>query len=488
MCDSREVLAKHLGPVERQSPVLAQHIRVALRSHGPEPGAKLKLYRDLDGIPLPRGSITYEQVMGVPQSRLLSATNCHNGQRKLALSLLEFLAVALEALAGREGVRQEDMVLVYAGASGMASVIAAQVFKGVRFLLYDPAPNTVELMPKHFSDKLVLKDAATAQAELGARGLQHQITVLTAEAGWFTDSTVPWLRDRLLPRCGRGARPPCVLFVSDIRADASREELIVQDMLAQQRWIVGLAPAAYMVKFRIPYGSNLDGILTQYQRAADALLQLPPRPLKPSSSHAEPLLPYLDGKLYIQLYARQRTAELRLVGFIQLYAPPAPTAVVPSRRKKGGGGGTTGDLRPAGRWYDLRDLEARMAVFNAVYRPHALFRFDHSETYQTRHDYESVSEYCVLRGCAAGVLGRRRREEIEALQRSIDAAMSQHISKDHDTCPFTSAIAALSRNLDAEAWAHVRACLVRQASLQPGSQKMRRLLQALDALPQRHGR
>ena len=83
---------------------------------------------------------------------VLSVLNCHNGQKKLTLSVLEFLAFSLMKLK----CAQNEVIVVYAGASGLASVVAANIFKDVKFVLYDPAPNTVALMPR-FEDKVVYK-------------------------------------------------------------------------------------------------------------------------------------------------------------------------------------------------------------------------------------------------------------------------------------------------------------------------------------------
>jgi hypothetical protein len=57
--------------------------------------------------------------------------------------------------------------------------------------------------------------------------------------------------------------------------------------------------------------------------------------------------PYLDGQCYIQLYAREASAELRLIG----------TEGVKLKR------------------YSLKEIEETMAAFNTVHRSHTCFKF-----------------------------------------------------------------------------------------------------------------
>jgi hypothetical protein len=138
LCSSPDFLAKVAATLPKKH-VLQSHLVAAQKSRvSPVPSI-----RTLDELVVPDVP-TYEAMASLPQASLLSLANCHNGQLKLTLSVLEFLGVALAKL----GVPHRDVLVVYAGASGMASVVAAEVFPDLHFWLYDPAPNTVQLMPR----------------------------------------------------------------------------------------------------------------------------------------------------------------------------------------------------------------------------------------------------------------------------------------------------------------------------------------------------
>ena len=146
------------NPPNSQKPTdfdaLACHIQIAIKSHDPDGTGKVPLFRTIDEFqkttqcPYP----SYNYISSSSELDVLSILNCHNGQRKLTMSVLEFLTVSLTHLK----VPQSDVLIIYAGASGLASVIAANIFKQVQFVLYDPAPNTVALLPP-FQDKVVYR-------------------------------------------------------------------------------------------------------------------------------------------------------------------------------------------------------------------------------------------------------------------------------------------------------------------------------------------
>lgn len=136
----------------------------------------------------------------------------HSGQRKLLINEILFLTRFLTP-----GV---DAHVVYAGAApGSHLVLLAKLFPRVVFHLYDP---------KHFtispSNQLII------HREL------------------FTDLSAQELA-RSLDRC---------LFISDVRRivktnPLARQELIIEDLRAQERWAKILQPDASLLKFVMPY-------------------------------------------------------------------------------------------------------------------------------------------------------------------------------------------------------------------------------------------
>lgn len=335
---------------DHPSQLLASHLDKALASRR----KPMRLFRALDAAPFKAGvGLTYRTLNALPEAPALASTNCHNGQKKLTLTLLEFLAVALTK------VDAADALVVYPGASGLATVIAAQLFPALKFVAYDPAPNTLQLMPP-FEDKAVYRDVPDRPD--GSK----RLLVFTDRAGWFDDASCDYVRRVLLPATGRSR----VLFVSDIRAE--REEgAIARDMLNQARWAVRLAPDSYMFKFRLPY-QNAAAACVAFGRELGAFLSPKGAPGR------GPHLPYVAGKLYVQPYARPTTAELRLVG----HGPVRAT------------------------FYSVARIENAMALFNAVYRGHARFG-------RRAVPYEEAVEDAVLEACARR--GGADREDMRAL-------------------------------------------------------------------------
>ena len=353
---------------ERRLPAsINRHVDAALRSLK-EP---IPLFRTLEEWTVPSSMIpTYAQVSALG-CNALSIVNCHNGQRKLTLSVLEFVCVALERLE----CKASDLVVVYAGASGLAVTIAAKLFPDLRFILYDPAPNTTALLDPSFKDVVVHTTKASADAGIRSWTLsEHQVTVCTGDAGWFNDDVAAALK----PVIAKNKRTKHVAFISDVRV-SNDEDSIVNDMLNQQRWTGLLGATAYMFKFRVPYDEKLISKYEVHGRKGD---------------REGGKMPYLDGSLYIQLYPRPTTAELRLIGF----------RVSPSHYRL--------------RMYDVREIEGKMALFNLVYRSNA--RFSWSKEAST---YEAVAETSIL----DAVKRASGRKSVAEVRGSVDAAMSKFI-------------------------------------------------------------
>eukprot|EP00873_Tetraselmis_striata_P025534 jgi/Tetstr1/445798/TSEL_033444.t1 len=132
---------------------------------------------------------------GAPAAELPSAANCHDGQTKLALAMLDFLI-------RRSSARGDH--LVYVGASSVAAEAARLAFPAVHQRVFDPAPDLLSLMPRGY------RAAATVVNRLGEEGPSPEYLAVN---GAFTDATPAALL------AGRLAGAARVLFVSDIRVN-----------------------------------------------------------------------------------------------------------------------------------------------------------------------------------------------------------------------------------------------------------------------------
>ena len=413
-------------------PQLAAHLDVAEKSHD-EPLKLFRTFAQLDSfvksIQKSAPQPTYEAISKCEIASALASVNCHNGQRKLTLSLLEFLSTAFARLK----CAPRDCIVVYAGASGMAAAVAATVFEGLRFVIYDPDPNVLNLMPRVRRE--VVRDAKSVERDVPRMLSRTHIVVLTGTAGWFDDASCAFIRDRIAPTAKH------VLFISDVRVEPS-EARIAQDMMDQQRWVLTLRPDAYMFKFRVPYAHDLGSYLRRYRDEAQSL-----RLREKSHAHHQAPTPvdnvgvmeYLEGDLFIQLYGRTRTAEMRLIGF----ASGADSS-----------GGSNPKKTFSFRGYGVAEIENALALFNAVYRSHAAFAYGSSREHlhaATRHAYEAVAEYSIAMACARSH-GSRKASDAAAVLRLMNDMISQHIVKETVACPIVAGIATLrSGNLSSSA-------------------------------------
>lgn len=429
---------------------LANHIDMAAQS-ATNDNKRLKLFRTTDDFPEGSNVPTYDEVEAFSMTPMLSITNCHNGQRKLTMSVLEFLAESLL----KSKADQKDVLVLYVGASGMATVVAAHLFEHLQFVMYDPAPNTVELMPPSAATRVVYRhDIAPSAPDLSRR-----IIVFTDRAGWFSDSSIQYVKEVLLPASGRST----LFFVSDIRADTG-EDNISDDMIRQARWAMQLGSHAYMFKFRLPY-KDRDTIIRRYR---EAFLQggsggsgaKHPRSasvrkiaVHAQAAQATALMPYLDGKVYIQLYGRTRTAETRLIGFC------GPNATYRVRE------------------YDICDIENKLAIFNIVHRSYARFSYGSVARFLMDRGhlpcaYELVAEYYIMERCARAV-GKNTKDEKKRFLDLTDKYINHFITnKDILVCPFVSARAQLPKLIRSQKpaqtamiKAHMRDCLTGAAEV-----------------------
>ena len=312
----------------------------------------IKLFRTLDKFFGPE-MITFHEADNDRNLMQLSTINCHNGQRKLALSVIDFLALSTKSV--------EDPLVVYAGASGLATVIAATIFPKARFILYDKAHNTVQLISKAFID-IVIHRTKHATPDTSKRIVVYQ--------EWFDDAEAL-----------KFSKFKNVLFISDVRGDDTTDLAIAKDMGDQQRWAILTGSLAYMFKFRVPYNWSPE-IRRAYSDTDHLVLAAAKSGVKftpPKKKNAMGLedIEYLDGDAHIQLYGRPTTAELRLIGFAPKQTYKTRTFCVP-------------------------EIEAKMATFNAFYRSHARFSYGrHSSSFfkTTFPGYDAVAEFSIASRC-----------------------------------------------------------------------------------------
>lgn len=397
---------------------VALHVGTAIRSYS----RPLKMYRTVEDMKL-GNLVSYHELEKYNRNpvqnivRQLSLLNCHDGQRKLVMGMLDFLSTAMHALK----CDQNDVFVVYAGSSGLASAVAAAVFPNIQIILYDPADNTLEFMPKQYKNiSNIYRKSSTLPLNDGYTF--SQLTVFTKQAGYFTDETAKYIKETMFPFSKRKH----LLFVSDIRSEETSEVHIARDMVNQMRWTMMLQASAYMHKFRSPYidAANKTEIMSIYEN----IEHLPKEAYSVSkvttdTNDSDNSFMYLKGKLHVQLYGGQRTMELRLVG-----APHPTTHKFVLKR------------------YNINKIEDTMAIFNAVYRNHCNYRSHNNELVS---NYEKVAEEYIISQCTAIVhrVDVPASSQVENTQRLCNSLIStiKEYKSDYNTCKLNNASMELKK-------------------------------------------
>lgn len=205
---------------------------------------------------------------------------CHWGQRKLLYSEVEFLSIASKVM----DISRKNTLIVYIGAAnGSHDVLFKWLFPDTQFLLYDPAP-------------FVVRE-------------DEQFIIKTGSDGFFTDNSIA---DVLKISNGRK-----ILFICDIRGDLD-EFSIWENMKQQQRWGILLNAELMMLKLRFPYTVSSDDERTKktvdsdFSYSLEQISQFVVLPEKKLNTYWNDLI-YLDGNIYLQLYAPRRSSETRLI-------------------------------------------------------------------------------------------------------------------------------------------------------------------------------
>lgn len=279
-----ELLCKHNDASSDGVAGAVSNLNAVLKSHGSN-GHRVPVYRTVDEFEKecrPSQRLSYDTGVrlrmpsGAKFHDEMKLGNCHDGQTKLTLGLLEFLQRACDS----NSKKKRKMHLLYVGASSVAANAAMITFPEIRQTNFDPAPNFQQLMPASYRKKALVTNSTASISKTAP------IVAITA---FFEDDTPKVLRSG-----GRFAEDEVLLFVSDIRLDDTSETAIVGDMLTQQRWAQELKCDWFMFKFRIPFEREL---VARY-----------------SSKSANTKMQYLSGDLVIQPYSPVSSAELRLIG------------------------------------------------------------------------------------------------------------------------------------------------------------------------------
>lgn len=168
----------------------------------------------------------------------------HYGQRKLFMTELYFLAMYGHL---------SDTVLYVGSAPGNHLNILFPLFPNHTFILYDSRPFSLKETSKCIIRQKYFTDEECAQ---------------------FSGKNI--------------------LFISDIRREAFEEQLIVEDMEMQKRWMYSMNPIMSMFKFRMPFSTG--------EICKESV-----------SLGKECKLEYLSGDLLLQPWAPQFSTEMRLI-------------------------------------------------------------------------------------------------------------------------------------------------------------------------------
>ena len=330
----------------------AAHIDVALQSRSEKP---IAVPRTLAEVEKTLGRAPYVGELGVLSE--LTRANCHIGQRKLALALIEFMNISATIH------KTMDLFVVYAGGSILASLAAAELYPAARFLCFDPAfdatVTNVRQELGHRADTVmrnvhvVRAPVADRSTALDAFARGSNIVVFSDDAGMYGDESHTLVRKVHADLYKQDARKREIVFCSDVRMDVARtvdggirthepsELQIAQEMISQAVWTKNLDVKCVQLKFRMPFA--LEPTIQAMYEQLYSKLNVSKRS---ADTGSDGTLPYLSGDFYVQLYARETSAELRLVG----------TSGVSVKR------------------YSLRTIEETMASFNVVHRSHTCFK------------------------------------------------------------------------------------------------------------------
>ena len=318
------------------APSLLPHFAIALNSlHKP-----MAMPRTLCDLRSHFGGALYDESVKLAELKI-SESN-HVGQRKLCIALIEFLT-EVHAFQVRTVGHTSPVLVLYVGSSLVAALAANDLFPDDRIVCYDPIVEmTLDVArrelgagaPKIISSRITTTTKALSAATASSELSKKPILLFTGQAaGTFRDDTCKYVLE-LARHCGSME----IALVSDIRRPilgAEKEIGIAEDMVNQARWAALLQVRFYCFKFRLPFKVTED-IRSEYAKMA---------PLSTVGCDSSKCVPYLGGQCVLQKYARDPSTEMRLTGLTK------PTMVM----------------------YDVSEVEALLAPFNAVHRSRTSF-------------------------------------------------------------------------------------------------------------------
>ena len=202
---------------------------------------------------------------------LLRPIGCHDGQRKLLFSEIEFYT----ELSKQYDLK--DILVVYIGSGeGLHQPVIFDCFPELDFFMCDP-------------DKYKFKHKITKNRE---RFFFHH--------DYYTDETY-----KIVKYFNRSNKK--IALVSDIRGDINELD-VFNNMISQQKWTIQLNSIAYLLKFRLPYLNK--GFRYEYfnYKISNSIKNA----IKIKKFRKEGFK-YLQGKIMTQIYAPLMSTETRLL-------------------------------------------------------------------------------------------------------------------------------------------------------------------------------
>lgn len=196
--------------------------------------------------------------------------NCHDGQRKLLYSEIEFYSLL------KEKYDLNNILVVYAGAAeGTHEPVIFDLFPELEFYLCDPNPFNIPYYNKAY-----------------------------LENTYYEDNTFDKIKER-------NKKNKNIVFVSDIRGGTNQNE-VHQNMLEQQFWVIQSNCIAYMLKMRLPFPKTLLNIDEKYkQKILQYDIEIDDTYDKNNTDSTKYL--YLQGQIYYQIWSQNRSPETRLI-------------------------------------------------------------------------------------------------------------------------------------------------------------------------------
>lgn len=192
---------------------------------------------------------------------------CHNGQRKLLFSEIEFIT-----LLSKQYDLNNIIILYIGAAAGYHLTQLFELFPESEFILCDP-------------NQFKFKNNNTNKI--------HIINEL------YTDDTIQKINDI-------NSNNKFIALISDIRRDTD-EHMIFNDMIKQQYWVIQANAIAYMLKLRFPYIDD-NFSYTDFTYNIDNIKKYISVPKIKSNK-----ILYLSGNIYTQIYPPGRSSETRLI-------------------------------------------------------------------------------------------------------------------------------------------------------------------------------